>query len=191
MIPKSSADPATAGARRYYEPPTLDTANPPPRVNRRDGAVLLRARLGMQVSPRTLETWPLPTRQLNGRATYDTAELLEHGRALLANADGWGGRRGPGKPPAPVTARAAEEAPAVQIPAALPELVTTAYAAGLIGVSIPTLERWRRAGEGPRFERAGRQVRYRRAEVERWLDDGNGARLAVTAPSRRRPAGKG
>jgi len=68
--------------RRAYKP-TLDPSNPPPRVDRQAGAALLFARLGLRVSPRTLESWPLPTRLLNGRATYDTAELLAHGRALL------------------------------------------------------------------------------------------------------------
>ncbi len=68
--------------RRTYRP-ALDPANPPPRVDRQAAAALLYAQLGLQVSPRTLEAWPLPTRQLNGRATFDTAELLAHGRAML------------------------------------------------------------------------------------------------------------
>lgn len=83
MPQDTSTEPAAVRGRRSYSPPVLDTENPPPRVNRQDGATLLRARLGMQVSPRTLEEWPLPTRLVNGRATYDTAELVAHARAML------------------------------------------------------------------------------------------------------------
>ena len=71
-----------AKRRRAYVP-TFDTARPPPRVDRAMAAVLLLARLGLRVSPRTLEGWPLPTRLVNGRATLDTAELLAYGRKLL------------------------------------------------------------------------------------------------------------
>ena len=74
-----------ASNRRTFQP-TLDPANPPPRVDRKAAAALLYALLGLQVSPRTLETWPLPTRLVNGRATLATAEVLAHGRAMLDGA---------------------------------------------------------------------------------------------------------
>ncbi len=77
-----ATDLAGTSARRTYKP-LLDPQNPPPRVDRKGGATVLYAQVGLQVSPRTLETWPLATRLLNGRATLDTAELLAHGRAML------------------------------------------------------------------------------------------------------------
>ena len=81
-----------ASVRRTHQP-TLDPTNPPPRLDRKAAAALLYARLGLQVSPRTLETWPLTSRLVNGRATYDTAELLAHGRAMLdASPSTRGGR---------------------------------------------------------------------------------------------------
>jgi hypothetical protein len=78
--------------RRTYKP-TLDFDNPPPRVDRQAAAALLYARLGLRISPRTLEAWPLVTRLLNGRATYDTAELLAHGHAMLDGSPGVRGGR--------------------------------------------------------------------------------------------------
>ena len=39
--------------------------------------------LGILVSPRTLESWPLKTKLVNGHATVDTGELLAVGRAKL------------------------------------------------------------------------------------------------------------
>lgn len=68
--------------RRSYKP-TLDPLNPPPRVDRSMLAELLFARLGIRVSPRTLEGWPLASKLVNGRATYDTVAALAHGSALL------------------------------------------------------------------------------------------------------------
>lgn len=35
-------------------------------------------------------------------------------------------------------------------------------------VHILTLYRWRRDGEGPKFVRFGRMIRYPRPEIERW-----------------------
>ena len=53
------------------------------------------------------------------------------------------------------------------------ELLTTREAAGYLRLAITTLEHWRLEGRGPAFTRFGRQVRYRRAEVERWLSEMN------------------
>ena len=39
-----------------------------------------------------------------------------------------------------------------------------------LGVSLMTLWRWRRDGTGPRFIPVGRHIRYRRRDVDRWLD---------------------
>jgi excisionase family DNA binding protein len=45
---------------------------------------------------------------------------------------------------------------------ALPEYLTTREAAALLGVSVRTLEGLRATGEGPRYVRVGRAVRYPR-----------------------------
>jgi excisionase family DNA binding protein len=48
-------------------------------------------------------------------------------------------------------------------------LLTERDAAGLLEVSLSTLRRWKREGTGPPCLEIGRQVRYRRAAIERWL----------------------
>lgn len=68
---------ATAAA-----PPPL-AANLPPRIARRDAAPILYAVLGFPVSPRILESWPVPTKRVNGKATFDTAELLAFARSKM------------------------------------------------------------------------------------------------------------
>ncbi|HEU4895999.1 MAG TPA: helix-turn-helix domain-containing protein [Actinomycetota bacterium] len=37
-------------------------------------------------------------------------------------------------------------------------------------MSLRTLERWRQQGTGPAFIQVGRSPRYRRADVDAWLD---------------------
>ena len=39
-----------------------------------------------------------------------------------------------------------------------------------LGVDAHTLTRWRTSGTGPAYLRVGRQVRYRRDDVEAWLE---------------------
>ncbi len=40
----------------------------------------------------------------------------------------------------------------------------------LLGIPTRTLTDWRYRGEGPRYLRIGRHVRYRPAEIESWLE---------------------
>jgi excisionase family DNA binding protein len=47
-------------------------------------------------------------------------------------------------------------------------LLTEQDVAGMLEVSLSTLRRWQREGTGPPCVEIGRQVRYRRAAVERW-----------------------
>lgn len=68
---------------RQRHKPDLTGATLPPRIARRDAAPVLYAVLGFPVSPRTLESWPVPTRLVNGKATFDTAELLAFAKAKL------------------------------------------------------------------------------------------------------------
>lgn len=61
--------------------------------------------------------------------------------------------------------RAAPAAPPVHVASAAPEYLTTREAAALLGVSVRTLEGLRATGEGPRFVRVGRAVRYVRDDL--------------------------
>lgn len=48
--------------------------------------------------------------------------------------------------------------------------------AALLNLPEATLTTWRAAGTGPRFYRVGRHVRYRRDDLEAWLDGRANAR---------------
>lgn len=50
------------------------------------------------------------------------------------------------------------------------EVLTTAEAARYVRLSKPTLERFRLTGEGPLYVKLGGAVRYRRAELDKWLE---------------------
>lgn len=49
-------------------------------------------------------------------------------------------------------------------------LMSLAEVADHLGVPIKTLYTWRSRGQGPPGYRIGRHVRYRRADVEAWLE---------------------
>lgn len=71
----------------------VDLAALPKRVDRRAGAEIL-TRHFFPVSPRTIEAWPLTVRRVNGRALYETADLVAFARAKVAEAPAIrGGRR--------------------------------------------------------------------------------------------------
>ena len=65
------------------------------------------------------------------------------------------------------------------------EILTTAEAAALLGVSRSTLKRWRSDGHGPQWSRltdAGNgMVRYTRKAIDQWLDERNAAEAAEDA----------
>jgi len=75
---------------------TIDEATTetlPPRVGRRDAAMLVKRHF-FPVSHRTLERAPLTWRHVNGKALVETAELFQWARAKLAEATPIrGGRR--------------------------------------------------------------------------------------------------
>jgi excisionase family DNA binding protein len=50
------------------------------------------------------------------------------------------------------------------------ELLTEQEVADYCKVSVRTVKRWRAEGTGPPFLRAGRQVRYRKRDVDAWLE---------------------
>lgn len=50
------------------------------------------------------------------------------------------------------------------------ELLTTDAAAQYIGVRRKTLEWWRLTGAGPQFIKMSRLVRYRRSDIDAWVE---------------------
>jgi excisionase family DNA binding protein len=50
-------------------------------------------------------------------------------------------------------------------------LLTSAEVARILGVPQATLRQWRWRGVGPRGIRVGRHIRYRRSDVDRWVED--------------------
>ncbi len=50
------------------------------------------------------------------------------------------------------------------------ELLATDELAEYLGVPVRTIYTWRARREGPRGIRVGRSLRFRRADVDRWLD---------------------
>jgi len=51
-----------------------------------------------------------------------------------------------------------------------PDIMTTAEAAEYVRLGKPTLERFRVTGEGPSFCKLGGAVRYRKSDLDAWLD---------------------
>ena len=49
-------------------------------------------------------------------------------------------------------------------------LMTTDEAAEVCRTTPGTLEQWRHRGEGPQFVKLGRAVRYRRADLDAWIE---------------------
>jgi excisionase family DNA binding protein len=49
-------------------------------------------------------------------------------------------------------------------------LLTQQQLADELQVSVRTLERWRQEGTGPVFIQVGRSPRYRRADIDAWLE---------------------
>lgn len=47
--------------------------------------------------------------------------------------------------------------------------LTSREAAAYLRTSVPTLERWRAAGVGPRFTRCGQRILYHRQDLDAWL----------------------
>lgn len=73
-------------------------------------------------------------------------------------------------------------------------LLTEVEVANILGVAVPTLRNWRHLGKGPRFLKVGQRiVRYRRDDIEAFLQAGLARRDAYSAdsghPFRRKSAG--
>jgi len=50
------------------------------------------------------------------------------------------------------------------------DFLTTPQVAEILGLAENTLEIWRHRGIGPKFLKFGRACRYRRADLEAWID---------------------
>ncbi|TXI76866.1 MAG: DNA-binding protein [Flavobacteriales bacterium] len=50
-------------------------------------------------------------------------------------------------------------------------LLNTAEAAEVLRVAAITLHRWRNSGKGPPYVEMGRKVYYRRADLDRWIEE--------------------
>jgi excisionase family DNA binding protein len=50
------------------------------------------------------------------------------------------------------------------------DVLKTPEAAGYVRLGVPTLERLRLTGDGPPFIKAGKSVRYRKADLDAWLE---------------------
>lgn len=54
--------------------------------------------------------------------------------------------------------------------AAQPRYLNTRQASELTGIATVTLERWRVDGEGPPYVKLGRLVKYRRADLDEFME---------------------
>lgn len=50
------------------------------------------------------------------------------------------------------------------------DILKTPEAADYLRLAVPTLERFRLTGDGPVFVKAGKAVRYRKADLDAWLE---------------------
>ena len=62
------------------------------------------------------------------------------------------------------------------------DILNTREAAAYTRLGKPTLERFRLTGEGPRFAKLGGAVRYRRCDLDAWLE----SRLVTSTSASRR-----
>ena len=93
MTMKPSLMTTAAEPGPYTGQPSLDLTALPKRMDRQAGAALV-THYFFPVSPRTIEAWPLVARRVNGRALYETAELLAFAKAKFDAAPAIrGGRR--------------------------------------------------------------------------------------------------
>ena len=53
---------------------------------------------------------------------------------------------------------------------AFADMEDTPEAAAYLGVSVPSMNRWRVNGDGPPYVKIGSRVRYRRADLDAWLN---------------------
>lgn len=70
------------------------------------------------------------------------------------------------------------------------QLLTARAVAERLDVNAETILRWTRRGELPAIKLPGGAIRFREAEIDRWLEErATTTRGVVTRPAGRRPAG--
>lgn len=60
------------------------------------------------------------------------------------------------------------------------EIFTTPEAASYLRLAKPTLERFRTSGDGPRYCKLGGAVRYRRSDLDAWLESRSVSSTSMT-----------
>jgi hypothetical protein len=58
----------------------------PPLSDRKQARRVIQDALGIDISDRTMERWPVPTKLVNGRAVGATAAFLDYAQQLIENA---------------------------------------------------------------------------------------------------------
>jgi predicted DNA-binding transcriptional regulator AlpA len=67
-------------------------------------------------------------------------------------------------------------------------LLTEIRAAEVVSLSVKTLQAWRLRGVGPAYVKAGKAVRYRRADLLAWIEAHTISPEGVAVPSKREGA---
>lgn len=52
----------------------------------------------------------------------------------------------------------------------MPDLLTAEQLSAELEMSVEAIAQWRYRGQGPKFIKEGRFIRYRRVDVEEWLE---------------------
>jgi excisionase family DNA binding protein len=61
-------------------------------------------------------------------------------------------------------------APKLAVAVAADPLMTTEGVAGYLQLPVPTIYSWRARGEGPRAIRVGKHLRWRKSDIDAWLE---------------------
>jgi predicted DNA-binding transcriptional regulator AlpA len=81
------------------------------------------------------------------------------------------------QPPAPVTPKQPASPAGIKPPSPTkpPEMLNERQVAEFLNVSVKSLQGWRLFRKGPKFVKIGRAVRYRRRDLEKWVDSCSGS----------------
>jgi predicted DNA-binding transcriptional regulator AlpA len=81
------------------------------------------------------------------------------------------------QPPAPVTPKQPASPAGIKPPSPTkpPEMLNERQVAEFLNVSVKSLQGWRLFRKGPKFVKIGRAVRYKRRDLETWVDSCSGS----------------
>jgi len=77
----------------------------------------------------------------------------------------------------------AESCGPVQLEGFQKQVLNINEAAALIGVTVACLRKWKRQKRGPTYFRAGKLIRYRRPDIENWIDQNSFVHQSSQPPS--------